>query len=243
MRLHAGDTGSARTIEFEDGSTIGAQAVILATGVDYRQLQVTGCWDNPDDPACNYVGRGVYYGASVSDASDATARTSTSSAAPTRPGRPRCTCRASAKSVTLLVRGPSLESSMSYYLIQQIEKNDNIKVRTCTEVVDTLGEDDHLDGWCCRTGRPGDRETVDCGRMFCFIGAEPRTDWLDGVVARDDHGFILAGPDLQGRLPAGRWTARRTTWKQACPACLLQVTCAPSPPSGWPPPSAKGRWP
>ena len=70
VRLHAGDTGSARTIEFEDGSTVGAQAVILATGVDYRQLRVTGCWDNPDDPACNYVGRGVYYGASVSDATE-----------------------------------------------------------------------------------------------------------------------------------------------------------------------------
>ena len=62
--------GTARTIEFEDGSTIGARAVILATGVDYRQLQVTGCWDDPDDRACNYIGRGVYYGASVSDAAE-----------------------------------------------------------------------------------------------------------------------------------------------------------------------------
>ena len=81
---------------------------------------------------------------------NARARTSTSWAAPTRPGRRRCSCRATAKSVTLLVRGPSLEASMSYYLIQQIEKNDNIKVRTCTEVVDTLGEDDHLTGLVLR---------------------------------------------------------------------------------------------
>ena len=133
--LEADDSGSARTIRFEDGSTIGAQAVILATGVDYRQLRVKGCWEDPDDHACNYVGRGVYYGASVSDASECATRTSTSSAAPTRPGRQRCIMSREAKSVTLLVRGPSLEASMSYYLIQQIEKNDKIKVRTCTEVV------------------------------------------------------------------------------------------------------------
>ena len=62
--LEADDSGSARTIRFEDGSTIGAQAVILATGVDYRQLRVKGCWEDPDDNTCNYVGRGVYYGAS-----------------------------------------------------------------------------------------------------------------------------------------------------------------------------------
>ena len=96
-----GSAAPARTIQFEDGSTIGAQAVILATGVEYRQLQVTGCWDDPDDAACNYVGRGVYYGASVSDGLGMRrARTSTSSAAPTRRARRRCSCRATAKSVT-----------------------------------------------------------------------------------------------------------------------------------------------
>ena len=77
--------------------------------------------------------------------------------------------------------------------------------------------------------------------MFIFIGAEPRTDWLDGVVARDDHGFILAGPDC-GTCAAGRWTVRLTIWKQVCPVCLLQVMCVPNPPSGWRPPSAKARW-
>src|ERR1700761_276174 len=71
VRLHAGDSGTARTVEFEDGSTIGAQAVILATGVAYRQLQdVPGCWDDPNDDACSYIGRGVFYGASVSDSGE-----------------------------------------------------------------------------------------------------------------------------------------------------------------------------
>ena len=105
----------------------------------------------------------------------------------------------------MLVRVPSLEASMSYYLIQQIEKNDNITVRTCTEVVDTLGEDDHLTGLVLFDKQSGAKETVECDRLCCFIGAEPRTDWLD-VVAKDDHGFILSGPDLKD---VSGWTLDR----------------------------------
>lgn len=205
VRLHAGDTGSARTIEFEDGSTVGAQAVILATGVDYRQLRVTGCWDNPEDPACNYVGRGVYYGASVSDATECAGEDVYIVGGANSAGQAAMFMSKSANSVTLLVRGPSLEASMSYYLIQQIAKNPKISVRTCTEVIDTLGEDDHLTALVLADRQTGEQETVACTRMCCFIGAEPRTDWLD-VVAKDDHGFILSGPDL--RDVAG-WTLDR----------------------------------
>ncbi len=205
VRLHAGDIGSARAIEFEDGSTVGAQAVILATGVDYRQLRVTGCWENPDDPACNYVGRGVYYGASVSDASECAGEDVYIVGGANSAGQAAMFMSKSANSVTLLVRGPSLEASMSYYLIQQIANNPKITVRTCTEVVDTFGEDDHLTGLVLADRQTGDQETVACTRMCCFIGAEPRTDWLD-VVAKDDHGFILSGPDL--RDVAG-WTLDR----------------------------------
>ena len=144
--LVADDSGSARTIRFEDGSTIGAQAVILATGVDYRQLRVKGCWEDPDDNTCNYVGRGVYYGASVSDASECRDENVYIVGGANSAGQAAMYMSREAKSVTLLVRGPSLEASMSYYLIQQIEKNDKITVRTCTEVVDSIGEDDHLTG-------------------------------------------------------------------------------------------------
>ncbi|MBV8966959.1 MAG: FAD-dependent oxidoreductase [Mycobacteriaceae bacterium] len=198
VRLHAGDTGSARTIEFEDGTTIGAQAVILATGVDYRQLRVSGCWDNPDDPACNYVGRGVYYGASVSDASECVGEDVYIVGGANSAGQAAMFMSRDAKSVTLLVRGPSLASSMSYYLIQQLRNNDKISVRTCTEVVGTIGEDDHLIGLVLRDSQTDEDETVACTRMCCFIGAEPRTKWLDNTgIARDEHGFILSGPDLR----------------------------------------------
>jgi thioredoxin reductase (NADPH) len=196
VRLQAGDSGTARTIEFEDGSSVSAQAVILATGVEYRQLQVTGCWDDPDNPASNYVGRGVFYGASVSDASECKGEDVYIVGGANSAGQAAMFMSRTAKSVTLLVRGPSLETSMSYYLIQQIEKNDNITVRTCTEVVDTLGEDDHITSLVLFNKQSGEKETVECDRLCCFIGAEPRTEWLD-VLAKDDHGFILSGPDLR----------------------------------------------
>jgi thioredoxin reductase (NADPH) len=205
VRLHAGDSGTARTIEFEDGGDVGAQAVILATGVEYRELQVNGCWNDPDNPACNYVGRGVFYGASVSDSSECKGEDVYIVGGANSAGQAAMYMSRSAKSVTLLVRGPSLEASMSYYLIRQIEKNDNITVRTCTEVVDTLGEDDHLTGLVLFDKQSGEKETVSCDRLCCFIGAAPRTDWLD-VVAKDDHGFILSGPDLKD---VSGWTLDR----------------------------------
>src|SRR3954447_15766577 len=205
VRLHAGDSGTARTIEFEDGGDVGAQAVILATGVDYRELQVNGCWNDPDNPACNYVGRGVFYGASVSDSSECKGEDVYIVGGANSAGQAAMFMSRTAKSVTLLVRGPSLEASMSYYLVRQIEKDDNITVRTCTEVVDTLGEDDHLTGLVLFDKQSGEKETVSCDRLCCFIGAAPRTDWLD-VVAKDDHGFILSGPDLND---VSGWTLDR----------------------------------
>ena len=78
---------------------------------------------------------------------------------------------------------------MSYYLIRQIEKNDNISVRTCTEVVDTLGEDDHLTGLVLFNKQTGEKDTVTCDRLCCFIGAEPRTDWLD-ILAKARTGCV-----------------------------------------------------
>ena len=105
-----------------------------------------------------------------------------------------------------VVRGTSLQDSMSYYLIQQIGQVPNISVRTCTEVVGAHGQD-HLEQITLRDNTTGQSETVDAGWLFVFIGAAPRTDWLDGVVARDSHGFVLAGPDL-GALPPG-WILER----------------------------------
>lgn len=193
VKLHVGET--APTIEFEDGSTIGARSVILATGVEYRELAIDGCRESDDG---NFIGRGIYYGASVSDPSECEGEDVYVVGAANSAGQAAMRMSEKAKTVTILCRGPRIEDSMSHYLIQQIEKTPNIRVQTCTEVVDTYGEDDHLSGLWLEDRRTGTRERVDCGRMCCFIGATPRTGWLDGVLALDDRGFILAGPDLKG---------------------------------------------
>jgi len=110
------------------------------------------------------------------------------------------------------VRGSSLEAGMSYYLVQQIAAIDNITVRTSTEVVAGSG-DEHLEQLTLRDNASGTTEVVDTERLFVFIGAAPRTDWLDGVVLRDGRGFVIAGPDLplEGTQPRG-WTADRAPY-------------------------------
>lgn len=196
-QLKVNGVGAAHTIEFADGGTIGAQAVILATGVEYRQLPVNGCRVDPNGGA-NYVGRGVYYGASVSDNTECAGEDVYIVGGANSAGQAAMYMAETARSVTLLVRGPSLEASMSRYLVDRIEKHDKITVRLCTEVIDTDGEDDHLSGLVLRNRQTGEEEKVTCGRMCCFIGAEPRTKWLDDTgIARDDRGFILSGPDLK----------------------------------------------
>jgi thioredoxin reductase (NADPH) len=97
------------------------------------------------------------------------------------------------------VRAHSLEESMSYYLIQQIADVPNISVRSCTEVSEVYG-DGHLERLELRDLSTGTTEIVDAGQLFIFIGAAPRTAWLDGIVARDRHGFVLSGPDIAEQL-------------------------------------------
>ena len=102
-------------------------------------------------------------------------------------------------------------------------------MHTCTEVSRGEGRD-HLERLTLRDVATGDGEIVDTSWLFIFIGAEPRTDWLDGVVARDSRGFVLTGPDLVagGRRPAG-WNLDRTrsTWSGAFPASSPRATCEP----------------
>ena len=180
--------GSARTVRLSDGGSVDAHAVIVATGVAYRQLAATGCDD--------LVGRGVYYGAATSIAPECKDEDVYVIGGANSAGQAAMHLSREAKSVTILVRAPSVEASMSYYLIQQIEQNPKITVRTCTEVTCATGTD-HLEKLTLVDNRTGETEDVGCGRMFIFIGAAPRTEWLDGVLARDDHGFILTGPDLR----------------------------------------------
>src|SRR6185295_4721237 len=111
--------------------------------------------------------------------------------------------------VHLVIRGESLERSMSRYLIEQIGAVSSIRVHPYTEVAGAEG-DSRLERLTLRDVRTGATEMVKASWLFIFIGAEPRTDWLDGVVARDRRGFVLTGPDLTagGARPPG-WLLQR----------------------------------
>ncbi|MFG2780447.1 FAD-dependent oxidoreductase [Streptomyces prunicolor] len=196
--------GSARVVHFADGSTVAAHAVILATGVSYRQLEAPG---TPDLTGC-----GVYYGSALTEAASCQGHDVYIVGGANSAGQAAMYLARGAKSVTLLVRGGSLAASMSYYLIQQINEAENISVRTGT-VVDAAHGSDHLEQLTLRDTESGTTELVDAQWMFVFIGAAPLTDWLDGSVLRDERGFILSGPDLSadGKPPAS-WELDRAPY-------------------------------
>src|ERR1700719_612657 len=193
--------GSARRVTFADGTSIDAHTVILATGVSYRRLGAPGLDD--------LTGRGVYYGSALTEAQACLGQDVYVVGGANSAGQGAVFLARDAKSVTILVRGPSLEKSMSYYLIKQIADIPNICVRTCTEVIEASGED-HLEHLTLRNTATGATEIVDGQLLFLFIGAAPLTDWLDDLVVRDGRVFVVAGPDLSvgGERPR-RWGIHR----------------------------------
>jgi thioredoxin reductase (NADPH) len=196
--------GSARTVRFADGDRLDAHTVILATGVAYRQLRAPGL--------DAFTGRGVYYGSALTEAAGCAEQDIYIVGGANSAGQSAVYLARSARSVTILVRAESLTQSMSHYLIQQIADIPNIHVRTCTEVVGADG-DGHLERITLRHRVTDETETVKAAHLFVFIGAAPRTEWLDGVVARDGLGFVLAGPDLVvgGAAPKG-WPLDRAPY-------------------------------
>jgi thioredoxin reductase (NADPH) len=193
--------GSARRVTFADGTFIDGHTVILATGVSYRQLTAPGLVD--------MTGRGCYYGSALTEANSCRDQDVFVVGGANSAGQAALYLSRFAKSVTLLVRGSSLEKSMSYYLVKRINDSPSISVRTCTEVIEACGGD-HLEHLRLRDTSTGATETVDAQWLYLFIGAEPLTDWLAGVVVRDERGFVVAGPDLSvaGERPRG-WTLDR----------------------------------
>ena len=180
-------SGAQHGVVLDDGVTVSAHAVLLATGVSYRRLTGDGIEE--------LTGRGVYYGASPRQAEDCTDDDVYIVGGANSAGQAAVHFARRARSVTVVVRAPSLTASMSRYLVDQVEALENVTVRTCTEVVSATG-DERLTAVTLRDVRDGRTETAPTGWLFVFIGAEPHTAWLEGHVARDEHGFILAGPDL-----------------------------------------------
>jgi thioredoxin reductase (NADPH) len=179
--------GPARTVRLSDGSAIDAKAVILATGVSYRQLTAPGCSE--------MTGAGVYYGAALTEAEACKDQDVYVVGGANSAGQAAVYLAKFARSVTMLVRARGLEQSMSYYLIQQIADIPQIKVRTCTEVAEACG-DGRLERLVLRDLNTGALQSAEAGQLFIFIGAAPRTGWLSPAVARDARGFVLSGPDV-----------------------------------------------
>jgi thioredoxin reductase (NADPH) len=188
--------GSARRVRFADDTSIDAHTIILATGVSYRMLEMPG--------VSELTGRGVYYGSALTETSACAGQDVYVVGGANSAGQAAVYLSRHAKSVTILVRGSSLEKSMSYYLIRQIADIGNISVRTCTEVIGAEG-DGHLERLTLRDTATGSTETVDAQLLFLFIGGAPLTDWLGDLVVRDSRGFVVAGPDLSlaGERPPG----------------------------------------
>ena len=193
--------GNAKVARFDDGTEIAGHTVILATGVSYRMLEAPGLSE--------LSGRGVFYGAATTEGPACRSQDVYVVGGANSAGQAAMYFARYAGRVVLLVRGKSLDSSMSRYLIDQIERVPNIEVRTCTEVVEGTGGE-HLELLTLRNNLTGETETVPASWLFVFIGAAPRTDWLDGCLDRDPRGFVLTGPDLvvDGHRPPG-WTLDR----------------------------------
>ncbi|TYP90310.1 FAD-dependent oxidoreductase [Blastococcus xanthinilyticus] len=193
--------GPKRVVRLDDGRVLAAHAVVLATGISYRSLGVDGVDD--------LTGRGVYYGSAMTEAVECTDRDIFVVGGANSAGQAAVYLSRFARSVCLLVRGGSLEASMSAYLIEQIAGIPSISVRTCCTVAGAQG-DGHLEAVTVQDSTTGERETLPASHLFVFIGGAPRTGWLDGAVVRDQHGFIPTGPALltDGRRPAG-WAPDR----------------------------------
>ena len=196
--------GPARVVRFGDDTEVAAHAVVVATGVSYRALDAPGC--------AELTGSGLFYGSAATEVAECTDADVIVVGGANSAGQAAVFFARVAKSVTIVVRAPSLAHGMSAYLIEQLEALSNVGYRLET-VVDEAHGNGHLEAVTLRHVGTGATERLDTSHAFVFIGAQPRTDWLDGTLARDPRGFLLTGPDLvvDGRRPRG-WQLDRDPW-------------------------------
>ncbi len=193
--------GNYRFIQFADGSEVSCHALVIATGVSYRTLNVPGLE--------HLTGAGVYYGAAMSEAMSCTDSDVFIVGGANSAGQAAMYFSRYASKVTMLVRGELLAKDMSQYLIDQIQQTKNIIVQTFTSIVEAQGET-NLQSLTLENSQTGTKETVPATALFIFIGAMPRTDWLLSQIQRDEQGFIMTGSDLTpaGKRPQG-WAPER----------------------------------
>jgi thioredoxin reductase (NADPH) len=182
----AADEGSVG-VQLSDGSAIRAHSLIIATGVAYRRLTEPGI--------AELTGRGVYYGAAATETASIRGEEIYIIGGANSAGQAAVYFANHASKVTMLVRGQSLSTGMSQYLVERIEHAPNIEVRCETTVARAIGNG-HLESLVLQNAATGKTETVPARAMFVFIGAVPPTDWVRGKLLCDERGFILTGPDV-----------------------------------------------
>ena len=197
-----------RIVKLGDGTELSCHALLVATGVQWRRLATPGMEA--------LSGAGVYYGAARTEAVSCKDEEVFIVGGANSAGQAALYFSQFARKVTLVVRGDSLERGMSHYLVEQVRALSNVTVLLNTEVTRVEG-DGHLERVALRArGEP--ERTLPASALFIMIGAEPCTDWLDGVVARDERGYVLTGPDL---MPGGQ---RPKGWKPDREPFLLETS-------------------
>jgi thioredoxin reductase (NADPH) len=190
-----------RFLQLGDGAELSCHALIIATGVSYRTLDIPGIE--------RLTGAGIYYGAAMSEAMSCADTDVFIVGGANSAGQSAMYFSRYARTVTMLVRGESLAKNMSQYLIDQIHQTANIIVRTFTSIAKADGTT-NLEMLTLVNNQTGEQETVPASSLFIFIGAMPRTDWLASQIQRDAQGFIITGPYLSapGQRPQG-WQLER----------------------------------
>jgi thioredoxin reductase (NADPH) len=179
--------GPTKTVILGDGSELLCRALLVATGVSYRKLEAKGIED--------LTGAGIYYGAAMSEGESVKNQNVCIIGGANSAGQAAMYFSGFAKTVNLIVRGESITSSMSRYLIDKIDATPNIKVFTNTEVTEVIGSD-RLKALILKHENDQTIEDIPASAIFIFIGAVPHTDWLGDLIARDSNGFILSGSDI-----------------------------------------------
>ncbi|MEU9890728.1 FAD-dependent oxidoreductase [Sphaerisporangium sp. NPDC051011] len=192
--------GRAGVLHLDDGKEIGAGTILLCPGLSYSRFDATG--------AERFEGAGIYYGATLSETTLCTGQHVWIVGGANSAGQAALHFAKHARHVTMVIRADGLEARMSQYLIDEIRRKDNIDVLTRTILVAADG-DDRLERITLRDLSSGEERTEDAEYVFTFIGARPRTEWLDGAIVRDEHGFLLTGTDLGPRKGIEGWDLPR----------------------------------
>jgi thioredoxin reductase (NADPH) len=177
------------TVELSDGSVINGRTLIVATGAQYRKL------DLPELE--RFEGVGVYYAATQAEAQMCAGDPVVIVGGGNSAGQAAMFLSRHAAGCRLMIRGGDLAKSMSRYLIDELENRPQVELMTYTEIVELKGEN-ALEAVVVADKRSGERRELEAKALFVFIGADPHTDWLRGQVAADEHCFLITGRDLQG---------------------------------------------